>query len=169
MLWRKDKQTHAQGNTAENLSLLSTYAKSNFCPLQWLGNPAGTGEPKQANLHWIWLTVCASKCVEKHLILLGECGKHFQLSRTPRTWWQMGRVRAWRGRGHFRTGCCSKPCGRQSKRVCHKKIKLTVELPNQGSGRAPACSSAWHRHPPCQGASLKTSHEINEHPRRKQN
>lgn len=69
----------------------------------------------------IWLTVCASKCVEKHLILLGECGKHFQLSRTPRTRWQMGRVRAWRGRGHFRTGCCSKPCGRQSKPICHKK------------------------------------------------
>lgn len=40
---------------------------------------------------------------------------------------------------------------------------------NQGSGRAPACSSAWQGHPPCQGASLETSHEINEHPRRKQN
>lgn len=120
--------THS-GKPSWKLSSLSTYTKSNFCPLQWLWNPAGTGELKQANLHLIWLTVCASKCVEKNLILLGECGKHFQLSRTPWTRWQMGRVWAWHGRGHFRTGCCSKPCGRQSKPICHKKIKLTLELP----------------------------------------
>lgn len=169
MLWRKDKQTHAQGNPTENLSSLSTYTRSHFCPLQWLWNPAGTGELKQTNLHLICLTVYVSKCVEKHLILLGECGKHFQLSRTPRPQWQMGRVWGWHGRGHFRTGCCSKPCGRQSKPICHKKIKLTLELPNQGPGRAPARSSAWHGQPLCQGASLKTSQEINEHPRRKKN
>lgn len=91
--------------------------------MQRFWNPADTGEPKQANPHLIWLALCASKCVKKDLILLRECGKHFQISRTPWTQWQMGRVQAWRGRGHFITGCCSKPCGRQSKPICHQKNK----------------------------------------------
>lgn len=101
--------------------------------MQWVWNPADAGELKEANLELICLAVWTSKYVKKHLVLLRECGKHFQVSKTHWTWWQMGRVWAWHWRGHFITGCCSKPCGRQSKPICHKEIKLRLELPNQGA------------------------------------
>lgn len=149
------------------------FPESCFCPMYCFLNPADTGQPKQANLHLVWLAVGTWPCFRKHLLLPGECRRRFHVRRAPWPWWQMDRVPAWHGWGCLIHGCCFKTCGRQSQSSFHNKINLllgsvTQALPGALGElllaaqpiSATHCAMGLHQNPPIEemssGAENKT-------------
>jgi len=151
------------------------FPESCFCPMCCFLNPAGNGQPKEANLHLVWLAVGTWPCFRKHLVLPREHRARFHVRRAPWPWWQMDRLPAWHGWGCLIHGCCSKTCGRQSQCSFHNKINLplgsvTQALPGALGEPLPAaqpitaihCATGLHQNPPIEEMSSEAGNKTKQ-------